>query len=72
MAINFFSRLFSQERNDPQGFLPRECFPRLDQGDYTLLARSSTYQETHHALMQMSPFKTPGLDGYHSGFFQKM
>lgn len=72
MVISCFKRLYTQKGNPISCFLTLGCFPRWNQGDYSSLVKSFTLDEIHYALMQMSPFKALGLDGFHMGFFQKM
>lgn len=71
MAIAFYRELFSaQEQLQPQlicRHVPRKVTDQMND----LLDRSFTVDEVEKALFCMKPNKSPGVDDFTAGFFQK-
>lgn len=50
----------------------RGMFPILNSLDFDYIHAPFTPNEIKRALFDMSPFKSPGLDGLHASFFQRL
>lgn len=73
-AIDFFSLILNSDWS-PHGFVQDKfikCIPKLLSKDqYDSLTVKFSLAEVEAALMQMSPDKSPGSDGFPTSFFQK-
>lgn len=72
MAVEFFVRLYAKENAAGSIQIGRGRFLGIDQLDYGFLTKPYSCEEVHRALIQMSLFKAPGLDGFQAGFYQQM
>ena len=68
---NFISKI-SLVRRLPITLCPSSSMvsPRLKDEHHQFLQRPFTKEEVKNALFDMAPFKSPGIDGLHAGFFQ--
>ncbi|KAL8129313.1 hypothetical protein V2J09_018468 [Rumex salicifolius] len=75
MVRGFYNSLYSR---DSLVDLPlhhtllAEGFPALGEGDIGCPRRPFTEQDVYEAVCAMSPYKAPGSDGFHAGFFQNV
>ena len=71
MIKRYFHGLFSREPSDIHPNSIPNGFPNLHEEHLRILQRPFTKEEVKRALFDMAPFKSPGNDGLHAGFFQK-
>jgi hypothetical protein len=70
LAINFYHKLFYNEKDTIQVFILKRAFPAIDHENMNQLLASVIDEEVKKALFYMKLFKTPGLKGYQSYFYQ--
>ena len=68
-AINFFSKLYSSPREALEEFPIYHHFPKISPENMTLLSKDISDLEIKGALFDMKPFKAPGVDGLHNGWW---
>ncbi|KAL9675824.1 hypothetical protein QQ045_004032 [Rhodiola kirilowii] len=74
IALNYFGNIFNsvQDLTDDEISLHLNCVPRkVGVRQNELLNEQYTEREVTCALFQLYPSKSPGLDGFLAGFFQK-
>ena len=71
MRQNYFQALFKKEASSEPGSTIPNGFPGLRDDHRRMLMQSITRDEIRDALFDMNPFKSPGKDGFHVGFYQK-
>ena len=71
MIKRYFHGLFSREPSDIHPNSIPNGFPNLHEEHLRILQILFTKEEVKRALFDMAPFKSPGNDGLHAGFFQK-
>lgn len=71
MVESFFQNLYSHESPPPPLSPLPSRFPKLPASSIALLSTPVTRAEVHSALFDMSPLKSPGVDGLHAMFFQQ-
>lgn len=71
LAVGFYSSLFRSESCLQEAF-PSGLFPSISEAKLLSLQRECSDDEVKRALFEMGPYKAPGPDGFHAGFFQCM
>ena len=69
---NYFQNLFVEQDNLAANSVITPVLNRISVNDLLLLNQPFTPKEVKGALFDMAPFKTPGVNGLHAGFYQKM
>ena len=71
MIQGYFQNILIKETTNE--FLPiiPNGFPSLNEDHLRTLQQPFTKEEIKKSLFDMAPFKSPGKDGLHAGFFQK-
>lgn len=70
LAIEFYAKLFTVAPSCRQAFL-RGAFPPISEAKFNLLQDHCNEEEVIKAIKEMSPYRSPGPDGFHAGFFQR-
>lgn len=70
MMFNFFTNLFAVSPGGYVQDISRNCFPKLEDTEWTTINAPLTNEEIKMAVFAMAPYKAPGPDGYHAGFYQ--
>ena len=69
---NYFQNLFVEQDNLAANSVITPVLNRISVNDLLQLNQPFTPKEVKGALFDMAPFKTPGVNGLHAGFYQKM
>ncbi|KAH9666870.1 reverse transcriptase domain-containing protein [Citrus sinensis] len=69
-AVNFFLELYTPEQGVHRTYNVRGCFPETSDDICLSLMSAVTDEEIRHTIFSMSPFKAPGVDGFHASFYQ--
>ncbi|XP_075670077.1 uncharacterized protein LOC142639824 [Castanea sativa] len=64
----YTSSLLSRSRHNP---LPSQWQAKLSEEEKRSISGAASEEEIKSALWLLKPFKVPGLDGLHAGFFQR-
>lgn len=72
LTQNYFTSLFQSSSSDNPSSLQQGLFPKVDDSKLKIIHGQFSIEEIKQALFDMAPFKAPGPDGLHAGFFQKM
>lgn len=67
---NYFQAIFKEEGLGEISSSIPNGFPRLQQSHISLLVKPFAHDDVKRALFDMNPFKAPGNDGLHTGFYQ--
>ena len=70
LAGRFFSELYRPEQGVHSPYTFRGCFPMMSDNICLSLMYVVIYEEVRRTIFSMSPFKAPGVDGFHDGFYQ--
>lgn len=71
MAVNYYSKLFSDDAfSGDRGYI-RGCFPLLDEDQRREVEKGCVTDEVWRVLRRMGPSKAPGPDGFPASFFQR-
>ncbi|XP_028754982.1 uncharacterized protein LOC114714409 [Neltuma alba] len=70
MVVDFFKKLFTEENQVHSSLDTSNCFPYLDDFNYSKLAQLPSEDEIKKAMFSMGPYKAPGVDGFPPIFFQ--
>lgn len=70
-AVEYFSRLYSEEGDVKKNWYFNGHFPKLTMEELEAMATQVTKDEVRNAVFQMGPLKAPGVDGVQALFFQK-
>ncbi|KAK8621973.1 hypothetical protein V6N13_097601 [Hibiscus sabdariffa] len=71
VVTSFFQKLYLSYDYVPEKFPLSGCFLSLLDDDLNLLELMPTDEEIKDTLFAMSPLKSPGVDGFHTDFYQK-
>ena len=66
-----FQALFMSKTPNNSNSNTLNGFPTIKEEHLTMLQRDFTREEIKQVVFDMDPFKSPGNDGFHSGFYQK-
>lgn len=69
MVTNYFHNLFTED-SVRQPLPLNGCFPGISEEQLRELSKRVTRGDIFNVVKHMSPFKAPGKDGLHAGFFQ--
>lgn len=47
------------------------CFPSLDEQERGVIGQEISDSEVRRAVFEMNPWKAPGVDGFHAGFYHQ-
>lgn len=72
MMLNYFKVLFKKDNMCDVGAGSRGCFPTPSQETMEDVMRKITDKDIKQAITDMAPLKSPGLDGMHAVFYQKL
>lgn len=67
---DYFSTIFAEENQNRDVGIMRGEFPRPDSKTLDFMSTPLTSDEIKETMFDMAPFKAPGLDGFHAGFYQ--
>lgn len=70
-VLNFFKDIFKEEGGTHQVSPIPKGFPKVTDYIHLSMCREITKDEVKMALFDMSPYKAPGPDGFHAGFYQR-
>ncbi|XP_021812414.1 uncharacterized protein LOC110755503 [Prunus avium] len=70
LAINFFTKLFSQGQVDSNSVIIPNLFPCMDPVIVSNLLRPIEMSEIKTSLFNIGHLKAPGIDGFPSSFYQ--
>lgn len=70
-VIKFFKGIFEDEGGIHQVSPISKGFPDVIDTIHLSMCRDITRDEVKRALFDMSPYKAPGPDGFHAGFYQR-
>ncbi|XP_024042019.1 uncharacterized protein LOC112099143 [Citrus clementina] len=70
LAVRFFSDLYTPEQGVHNTYNVRGYFPVMSDDFCLSLMSPVTDEEIRRTVFSMSPFKAPGVDGFHAGFYQ--
>lgn len=70
MALSFYSTLFTVSQ-DVRLYFSRGDLTPIPPDKLLSLEAPCTHDEVTKAIQAMSPYKSPGPDGFHAGFFQR-
>ncbi|MDV3157560.1 MAG: reverse transcriptase family protein, partial [Candidatus Phytoplasma australasiaticum] len=71
-VLAHFTKIFSCDNESRYCNLPRNHFPKISNEMWELINRPFGEEDIKKAMFDMAPFKAPGPDGFHAGFFQRM
>lgn len=71
LVYQHFTRIFSRDTNGTEGDEMIANFPQLNNERWDWFNADFTPDEVKKAIFDMSPYKAPGPDGFHAGFYQK-
>ncbi|XP_019166674.1 PREDICTED: uncharacterized protein LOC109162425 [Ipomoea nil] len=71
LVQDFYINLFKKDTGTDLSRAVRGFFPVLDEVEWASFQREVTKEEVHAAVTDMSPWKAPGPDGLHAGFYQR-
>ncbi|OMP11223.1 CNGC5-like protein [Corchorus olitorius] len=54
-----------------EGYLSESICPKIPITEAVNLGKEISVDEVYKALHQMKPWKAPGVDGFHAGFFHQ-
>ncbi|XP_038687586.1 uncharacterized protein LOC119986972 [Tripterygium wilfordii] len=72
MVNCYFQSLFTADGSCDISLAARNSFPELNPEHREIIAASFRHEDIKQALFDMAPFKAPGPDGFHAGFYQRM
>ena len=70
MIKNFYDKLFKQEPSNETVVAAPNGFPILSENQILLLLKEFDIDEVKRVVFDMTPFKAPGEDGLHAGFYK--
>ncbi|KAH9661422.1 reverse transcriptase domain-containing protein [Citrus sinensis] len=70
LAVRFFSDLYTPEQGVHNIYNVRGYFPVMSDDFFLSLMSLVTDEEIRRTIFSMGPFKAPGVDGFHAGFYQ--
>ena len=71
MVSDFYMNLFREENTNQTSVHTRQGNTTISEKHREFLNRPVTHEEIKKTVFEMSPFKAPGTDGIHAGFYQK-
>lgn len=71
IVSKYFANLFTNNKKCNQVKLSNIGFPAFNDHMVSTFCREVTKEEVRVALFDMSPYKAPGPDGFHAGFYQR-
>ena len=69
-TIQYFKNIYAANNGIHTPYEVWNQFPKKKEADLVKLREDVTDSEIREAVFEMSPFKAPGVNGLHAGFFQ--
>lgn len=66
-----FKSIFTQEVSQDTTDVSRDNYPKINQDLWDRANAEFSSEDIKRAMFDMAPFKAPGPDGFHAGFYQK-
>ncbi|KAE8711271.1 hypothetical protein F3Y22_tig00110299pilonHSYRG00108 [Hibiscus syriacus] len=70
MVINFYKKVFTSSGVDGYAYEIRDIFPKIDARRLKTLIAPVTKEEIKGVVIEMNPWKAPGVDGLHAAFYK--